>query len=355
MSGSSIDEARRQIDICNACRYCEGFCSVFPSINRNRTFSDGDISQLANLCHNCRGCYYACQFIPPHEFAINIPAVLAEVRQKSWQSCAWPGFLAGWFKGNALMTTLLMILSMVFFIGLIQAFPPSAGEGFYALLSHNQLVLIFMPAFLLPLVAIGIGVRNYWRSIGGDKLRWSDLKSALADTSTMKNLDGGHGDGCNFEDQDRFSNVRRYFHQATMWGFLLCFAATSSATIMHYLLNMPAPYPLFSVPKLLGMVGGMMLCVGTLGLAALKLKADRALAASKQWGSEMTFILLLFFVSATGLGLYVAAGSGWVEAWLTVHLASVLTLFLLMPYSKMVHGFYRLAALCRNAQTSSRR
>ena len=43
---SAIDEARRQIEICNACRYCEGYCSVFPAMTRDRVFSDGDITQL---------------------------------------------------------------------------------------------------------------------------------------------------------------------------------------------------------------------------------------------------------------------------------------------------------------------
>lgn len=80
-----IEEAKRQVDICNACRYCESFCSVFPAISRERQFANGDITQLANLCHNCRGCYYACQYTEPHEFKINIPKVLAEVRQESWQ------------------------------------------------------------------------------------------------------------------------------------------------------------------------------------------------------------------------------------------------------------------------------
>ena len=76
----TIAEARRQIEICNACRYCEGYCAVFPAINRERVFADGDIMQLAHLCHNCRGCYYSCQYIPPHEFAVNIPRILAETR-----------------------------------------------------------------------------------------------------------------------------------------------------------------------------------------------------------------------------------------------------------------------------------
>ena len=35
---------------------------------------------------------------------------------------------------------------------------------------------------------------------------------------------------------------------------------------------------------------------------------------------------------------------------LALHLGAVLGFFLLMPYSKMAHGFYRLAALIRDAQ-----
>ena len=69
---SAMDEARRQVEICNACRYCEGYCSVFPAAFRQRAFTDGDPTQLANLCHNCRGCFYACQYTEPHEFALNL-------------------------------------------------------------------------------------------------------------------------------------------------------------------------------------------------------------------------------------------------------------------------------------------
>ena len=85
-----LQEARRQAEICNACRYCEGYCSVFPALHRERAFADGDITQLANLCHNCRGCYYACQYTAPHEFDLNLPKALAEVRRDSWESFAWP-------------------------------------------------------------------------------------------------------------------------------------------------------------------------------------------------------------------------------------------------------------------------
>ncbi|RDE19828.1 tricarballylate utilization 4Fe-4S protein TcuB [Motiliproteus coralliicola] len=344
-----LQDARRQLEICNACRYCEGYCSVFPAVHRARSFSDGDIQQLANLCHNCRGCYYACQYTEPHEFDLNVPRVLAEVRQQSWQDHTPPSVMARAFHRHGSAIAVLSIVAMALLLWLMQTGADHA-EGFYGLLSHNAMVAIFLPAFGLPLVAIGIGLRRYWRTIGGEKLRLSHLKDAFASAAQMKNLAGGHGDGCNFEDKDRFSHARRHFHQATMIGFLLCFGATGIATLMHYLLNLPAPYSLASLPKLFGISGGVLLSVGTLGLGVLKLKAERHLADARVWGGEMAFIGLLFAVSSTGLALVAAAGTDWLTLMLAIHLGSVLTLFVLMPFSKMVHGFYRLAALIREAQ-----
>jgi len=355
MSIDIYQDTRRQVEICNACRYCEGFCSVFPGIHRRRDFSDADLTQLANLCHNCRGCYYACQFTPPHEFNINLPRTLAELRQLSWRQYAWPGYLARLFQRGIMAATTGLVLSLVLFIYLVSIAPAAGKNGFYALVSHGLMVSIFLPVFLLPLVSIARGIGKYWRDVDGSRLRWADLKAALAAAAKMKNLDGGHGDGCNFEQQDAYSNSRRYFHQATMWGFLLCFAATSSATILHYLFAMPAPYPVFSLPKLFGLSGGLLLCVGTAGLAWLKTRADRELGAPAEWPAEMAFTLLLFLISASGLMLYLSTGTDWVAFWLPLHLASVMTLFLLTPFSKMAHGFFRLAALCRYAQIENGR
>ena len=53
------DEVGRQMQICNACRYCEGFCAVFPAMTRRLEFGTADAHYLANLCHNCGACLYA--------------------------------------------------------------------------------------------------------------------------------------------------------------------------------------------------------------------------------------------------------------------------------------------------------
>ena len=138
-----------------------------------------------------------------------------------------------------------------------------------------------------------------------------------------------------------------------MYGFLLCFASTSVATLMHYLLDMPAPYGPYSLPKLFGVSGGLLLSAGTAGLVVLKYRSDKHLGATRVWGGEMAFVLLLFLVSTTGLALYWLGDTSALTSLLVIHLGSVLAFFVLLPFTKMVHGFYRLAALIREAQVKS--
>ena len=342
-----MGEARRQAQICNACRYCEGYCAVFPAMFDLRVFADSDLTQLANLCHNCRGCYYACQYAAPHEFNVNLPAILAETRAASWRRLAWPGGLAAIFERAGVVMVVLLAGALGLLFWLAAAMRPESGAGFYAVMSHGLMVAVFTPAFLLPLFAVCVSLRRYWRFVGGGAVRVRDVAGACRDASSLRNLAGGHGEGCNFEDGDRFTNARRSMHRLTLWGFLMCFGSTSSGTVMHYAFELEAPYAWYEIPKLLGVPGGVILCVGTAGLAWLKLRADPALDARRLWSGEMAFVLLLFAVSATGLALYAASGTGAVAWLLPVHLGTVLCFFLVTPYSKMVHGFYRMAALVR--------
>ncbi len=350
-----IQEARRQAEICNACRYCEGYCSVFPALHRERAFADGDITQLANLCHNCRGCYYACQYTAPHEFDLNLPAALAEVRRDSWESFAWPQPVARKFHTQGGAIALALVGGFAFLFLAIRAIGSMGGAGFYAVLSHNAMVTIFLPAFVFPLLSLAVSLRRYWHYIDGKRVRLSDVTAALKDVAKMKDLAAGHGDGCNFEDEDRFSHARRYAHQAVMYGFLLCFASTSSATLLHYVFDLPAPYTFWSLPKLLGVSGGIILTVGCGWMAWLKLRSDHALSDANAWSGDIGFIALLGFVGLTGLALYWLGGTAAMPTLLAVHLGAVLSFFLLTPFTKMAHGFYRLAALIRNAQVSPNR
>ena len=346
-----IEEARRQAQICNACRYCEGYCAVFPALHAERAFADGDLTQLANLCHNCRNCYHACQYTAPHEFDLNLPAALAEVRHDSWEAFAWPTGFARLFQRSGVAMAFAVVAGFALLFWLATAPPRDpAGDGFYAVMAHNLMVAIFAPAFLFPLFALAVSLRRYWQHVGGTWITLAHLRDAFGSIAKMRNLAGGHGDGCNFEEEDRFSHARRHAHQAVLYGFLLCFASTATGTILHYAFDMQAPYGFWSLPKLLGVPGGILLSIGALYLAWLKTKADPTLGAKAYWSGEMAFVLLLAFVALSGLALYAATGTPLVPTLLALHLGAVLAFFLLMPFSKMAHGFYRTAALIRDAQ-----
>lgn len=352
-----IDEARRALAICNACRYCEGYCATFPALQRRLAFTDGDIHYLANLCHNCGACLYACQYAPPHEFHLNFPRVMAQVRAQTWRRHAWPGFLARAFDANGLVTGLAVAASLAFMLAfaalldsparLFTAHSDAQGS-FYAVIPHGAMVAVFGAVSLFVLLALGVGFARFWRDVGEERLGLSGAQpaaEALHDAAALKYLDGG-GDGCTYPD-DKPSFARRTFHHFTFYGFLLCFAATSTATVYHYALDWKAPYPFWSLPVLLGTAGGIGLLVGPAGLAWLKRRRDPELADPAQKAMESGFLALLFLTSLTGLLLLALRETAAMGMLLVAHLGVVLALFLTMPYGKFVHGLYRFAALVR--------
>ena len=353
-----VKEARREMEICNACRYCEGFCAVFPAMTLRREFSGGDLSYLANLCHNCRGCYYACQYAPPHEFGLNLPQTLAQVRAETYEEYAWPRPLAGLFRRNGTVVSLAAaLLIAVALIGTMALqdpevlYRPQLGPGaFYRVIPWWLMVLLAGGTFLYALLALAMGARNFWRDTGGRAREIGEarpLAKALHDVLTLRNLGGGGG-GCNDRDGD-FSDARRRFHHLMFYGFLLCFASTTTATFYDHVIGHPAPYPFWSLPVQLGTWGGLGMVVGTAGLLWLKVTSDQAPAARNLLGADYALLVLLFLTAATGLLLLGLRGTGGMGVLLAVHLGVVLALFLVLPYSKMVHAVYRSAALLRNA------
>ena len=344
-------EIARQLQICNACRYCEGFCAMFPAMTRRLEFGKADIHFLAYLCHNCGACLHACQYAPPHEFGVNVPQAMATVRGQTYADYAWPAPLGRLYQRNGLTLSLALAAGLALFIWLASSAAAGAAD-FYAIFPHNFLVSLFAPVFLFAVLALALGVRRFWRDIGpattGAPLTGPAAAEATHDVLRLKYLDGGHGEGCNNED-DAFGMSRRRAHHLTFYGFVLCFAATSVATLYHYAFNLPAPYDLPSLPKLLGAVGGVMLCMGTLGLLRLKLQRHPLHGDAAQTPMDYGFIGLLFLISASGLVLWALRGQAQMPLALAVHLGSVMALFATLPYNKFAHGIYRSASLLRHA------
>ncbi|MCW3476427.1 tricarballylate utilization 4Fe-4S protein TcuB [Limobrevibacterium gyesilva] len=351
----AVADARRAMEICNACRYCEGFCAVFPAMELRREFAAADLSYLANLCHGCRGCFYACQYAPPHEFGINLPKSFAEVRAESYEQYAWPQPLARLLKRNGTVVSLVaaMGVALVLVLTALLQSPgvltgTHTGPGaFFAVIPYSVMVWVASATFLYALLALAMSAVNFWRDAGAGSPRGKPLLQAVRDALTLKNLGGG-GDGCNYPDES-FSGVRKWLHHAMFYGFMLCFASTSVATVFHHFLGWVAPYSLLSAPVILGTLGGLGMVVGTFGLIWMKVIADPAPAARALLGGEYALLFLLLMVALTGLVLLALRATGAMGVALAVHLGFVLALFLMLPYSKFVHGIHRSAALLRAA------
>ena len=353
----AMQDARRAMEVCNACRYCEGFCAVFPAMELHRDFANGDLSYLANLCHGCKGCYYACQYAPPHEFGINVPKAFAELRQESYAHYAWPRALSGAFERNGLVTALamsggiaavlLLTLSLQHSAAIFGILPVTPGAGFYLVIPKAIMTATALVAFLFALLALAVGFRNFWRDAGPARVGFSDIHQAFKDAASLRYLGGG-GHGCNDKD-GAFSNQRRYLHHLMAYGFLLCFAATCAGAVYDLLLGWPAPYPLMSLPVLLGSAGGVGLILGCAGLLWLKMAADQEPQARSVLGADAGLLLLLLLIAVTGLLLMGLRSTSAQGVALCVHLGLVLGFFLTMPYSKFVHALYRFGALVRYA------
>lgn len=352
-----IDEAQRVLAICNACRYCEGYCAVFPALERRLAFAQADIHYLGSLCHNCGSCLYACQYAPPHEFQVDFPRLMAEVRVESYRRYAWPSILAGAFARNGVVASVAGAASLVVAIVFVLLYAGRARfaaawsdtqGSFYALLPHSVMAGVFAVVFVLAVAALAAGFARFWRDTGEGPGAWLEphpVAHAAKDALTLRYLDGA-GEGCTYPGPEK-SFARRRFHHLTFYGFLLCFAATSVATLYHYVLGWEAPYPFWSVPVVLGTVGGMGLLVGPAGLALLKGRRDPELGDPRQDGMDLGLLALLFLTALTGLLLLALRETPAMGAMLALHLGFVLALFATMPYGKFVHAVYRVAALVR--------
>jgi citrate/tricarballylate utilization protein len=361
-SSELVREAERIMLVCNACRYCEGYCAVFPAMERRLTFPPGDLRYLANLCHDCGECLYACQYAPPHAFAINVPRTLAGLRLESYERYAWPAALSRAFRRHSVGTSLALAAAMSAVMLVVTRVAGSTGAparaaDFYRVLPHAAMVALFGSVFTFVLVALAVGVTRFRREARaprgagpegrGLRASWGALRDAL----TLRNLHA-HGADCTYAGEERRSAWRRRFHHCTFYGFLLCFASTSVAAAYHLVFGWEAPYGYTSAPVVLGTMGGIGLVVGPAGLYWIGRRRDPDAADPAQRPLDRAFLLLLLSSGLTGLLLLALRETAAMPALLIVHLGVVLALFVTLPYGKFVHGIYRTAALFQSAVES---
>ncbi len=344
MMDELIAEAGRQLKICNSCRYCEGYCAVFPALERRTVLEAGDITSLANLCHDCRACFYACMYAPPHEFAVNPPEILSRVRTATYESYVSPPPRPAWLRGRSAAVTAAVVVgaALLALVALTEGVDTLFRHGGpYRLISYPALLVIVLLPSAWSVAVMLRGAARYWRDTHGplrDLADWRAWGKALAYAGRLAYLRGGGAD-CFYPGTDP-SPVRRRLHAAVCYGFAACFAATVSAAFLQDILGRPPPYPLLSVPVILGTAGGLAMITGCAGLIAAARRSDPALGAA-----DYGLLAGLGLLAATGLLTLALRATPAYGLVLITHLATIVVCFCIAPYSRFAHSVYRLLAI----------
>jgi len=345
---TTIASPLRSMQICNACRYCENLCAVFPAMTDMREFDENSLDYLSNLCHQCGACFEACQYAPPHAFAVNVKQALNEQRAASYARFSpSPKFwkLAdrlGAFSGLLIAAFFTLILCVGAGLQSSTSLSMNAGGDFYQYMPHSTMALLGFVSFAFGIIGSLVAGIRFSRQCGVTGTTREAWNGALKDATTLRYL----GDDLCGAERGGLRQWQKVFHHLMTGGFMLCFLSTSLGTLTHYVLGVPAPYPWYSATGLTGTLGGLTMLAGTSGLVFLKMYRPASGDDSTR-AMDISLVTLLWGVASTGLVLRLlghSEGQGWL---LFIHLGFVFAFFVTLPFSKMIHIPFRLIALAR--------
>ena len=345
-------EVSRQMQICNACRYCETFCAVFPAMTRRLEFNAGDAHYLANLCHNCGACLHACQYAPPHEFAVNVPRAMAQVRQETYAEYAWPSALGSLYRAQRRRRSHSRLpagLRCSWCCCLRCAVRCSTHRS-PATSTRCSRTTSWSRCSGLP--SLGRCWRSRWAPCVSGAARRPARSSGAAAAEAHPQRAGP--DVPRRRSRRWLQRVGRPLHALAPAGSTIsrstasCCASRRPAwrRSYHYVLGLPAPYPVTSLPVLLGTVGGHRAADRNRRTAVAQPAPPSACTATRPAadGSRIHRAAVCHEPDRPGLLLACATPARWALL-LAVHLGTVLALFLTLPYGKFAHAVYRAAAL----------
>lgn len=295
-------------------------------------------------------------FAAPHEFAINIPQILAEARVATYERYSWPRIFARAFRGAlgtfaTVLGAIAIVAALVFATaGREGMFGVHTGPGaFYRVVPFLGLVVPALAVTLYGLVVVAAGMLEFAKDIrtGPGAFGWRALRTATVQALTLHYLKGG-GAGCSYP-RERGSSARRVLHGFVFWGFAAAFVATVLAAVMQDVLGILPPFPILSAPVLFGTAGGVLLVAGCTGLIALKARSDPAPAYGPMTSMDYAFLVTLDAVAITGLLTLFFRETGAMGVLASLHLGVLAGLYVTAPYGKFVHFVYRYLALVERA------
>ncbi len=320
---------------------------------RDRLMSDVDLW----LCHECHDCTRRC---PRGARPGDVMAALRRECIAYYSVPRWLGRVANdpsrlpWVLSCA---ALVLGCGILLWNGMGLGVRELAVRGerivmpFSPLVPHGLLMTLFGTLLLFDCVVLGIGLRRFWNALstsvglGGTEERVSPEGPAIGRVLERVLW---HQDFSRCTEQA----PRRGSHSLVLYSILALLLVdlwVITARFNPLLVGLVYPLGTTDAWKLLANLAGVTLMLGCLLMARDRLRR-RASARARPTGTYSDWLLLglLLSVAATGFvteGLHLLRLEGprfWAYM---VHLITVLTLFALLPYSKLAHVAFRTVAL----------
>ncbi len=207
------------------------------------------------------------------------------------------------------------------------------------LVPHKYIYVVYSTAFFLAVIAVMVSAVKFWGLIGRNATRKGSFIGSFIPVLVEIGLHKRFG-SC------EASSSRRWAHFCVLWGFLGAAFASGLLVISLYVTKDPLPLEQTHPYKIIGNIAMVLLLVGGLWLFFTRLTDPVKAGVSKAY--DTFFLSLVVLVILTGalteLGAFVfpplAASIIYV-----VHLGSIVTLFLTVPFSKFAHMIYRTLAM----------
>jgi citrate/tricarballylate utilization protein len=295
-------------------------------------------------------------YSPPHEFAINLPVVLTQAREQTYDaSFPLPAGLGGDRMTRGFTGATVLVIAAAAVLATVAGthgwgiLGGQSARSPYVVVPYAGILVLALAPAVLSVVTGAIASMRYWQRIGGrprELLNATAAWATLRDGLSLRYLRGG-GEDCYYPAANP-SGLRRYLHTAVITGFGLCLLSTIAAGIEQDIAGIQPPYPYLSVPVLSGLAGGIALAAGCAGLLVTKPEVDPSATEPRMVRRDTWFGAGLLALSLTGLAVLFTRGTGAFGILFAFHLILVVGCFAVAPYTKFVHFIFRLLSLMKD-------
>ncbi len=353
---------------CYQCATCSVVCPLSPMDNsfprkemiwaqwglKDKLVGDIDIW----LCHKCGQCTEQCpRGAKPGE-------LMAALRNLAYRDLVEPKFLGKWMSSIKHLPKLIAIPAIIYLIiwlitGSIHGtpFPLAHGEIEFGLIFPGDFTIdtIFGLAAIFVIFSFYKGIKNLIVSFESRPRTFvvgyhppRNILWSIVDVIKQEVLTHKKWKDCGQEEDD---NTKFKGHLLLFYGFVALFIVTAVVALTHWggkifpIFGMEYPMPFWNPVKILANLGAIALVVGLVFLTRRRLEDN-----GKDESTYYDWYLLgvIWAVALTGILselLRWSGVAGLAYPMYYLHLISVFMLIAYLPWSKLGHLVYRIAAL----------